>query len=146
MKRLLRTFEWLVILSAVVIGVSIVYATAQGYLTWYFRVNGVVKIDGIETGGYLHADTRHTVLLVTRTDEGRPETYLVPVQGSQRILGCGDWHPIRFLPTPVRDVNQPCVSTDQLRVRDAPKDRTLVTSRRSVEFITVSGRKIKAEW
>lgn len=110
-------------------------------------MNGEVVVDGQTNWGYLHANTNHTILLVTRTDTSRPETYLVPVGDNEMIIDCGDWHPIRFLPIPVGNVNPPCSGYDvPTKFTDAPTSRTRITSRRSVEFTTASGKTIKAEW
>lgn len=129
------------------IAISEVYSTYNGYTKWYFRVNGSVTIDGRQTTGYLHADTQKTVLLLTRTDEPRKETYLVPLQGSTKIIDCGDWNPLRFLPTAIGDMSPGCsFFTDPARVADAPIDSSLMLRRRSVEFRTASGKKVKAEW
>jgi hypothetical protein len=147
MRKLLRVLGWIVFLCVFLIAFAIVYSTAKGYTTWCFRVNGVVTVNGIKTSGYLHANTKRTFLFLTRTDEGRPETYLVPLQRSDWIIDCGNWHPIRFLPLPIGDVNPPCSGYDTpTGVRDPPANLAVATSRRSVEFYTASGKKIKAEW
>ena len=147
MRKLLRVLGWIVCLCVLLIAIGLVYATARGHLAWCFRVNGVVTVNGVKTRGYLHANTKRTFLFLTRTDEGQPETYLVPLQGSDWIIDCGNWHPVRFLPIPIRDVNPPCSGYDiPTGVKDAPANSGLITSRRSLEFLTVSGKKIKAEW
>ena len=146
MKKLLRVIGWLFALVVIVIAFAMVHSTANGYIRWYFRVGGTVTVDGRKTG-YLHANTTRTMLLVTRTDESRPETYLVPLPDRRFITDCGDWHPIRFLPMPIGDINPPCsIFTDPATVQDAPVNSTLSTSRRSIEFLTASGKRIKAEW
>ena len=146
MTRALRRLGWYVFLGVLLIAIGVVYSTARGYSTWVFHVNGTVIVNGQKTDGYLHTNRKRTFLFVTRTDEGRPETYLVPLQGSDWIVDCGTWHPIRFLPVPIGDLNPPCSEYDvPTGVRDAPTS-TLTKSRRSVEFSTVSGKKIKAEW
>ena len=147
MKKLLRVLGWTVLVALVLIVFALAYSTAKGHVAWFFRLDGVVVVDGKMSGGYLHANTNRTILLVTRTDTGRPETYLVPAGDNLMIVDCGDWHPIRFLPTPIGDVNPPCFGYDiPARFADAPTSRTRVTSRRSVEFTTSSGKTIKAEW
>lgn len=146
MKRLLRVLIWIVCVGILLTAAILVYSTAKGYTKWYFRVNGVVQVDG-RTNGYLHANSERTLLLVTRTDGVRPETYLVPLRDSEMIVDCGAWHPIRFLPTPVGDINPPCSGYDTpTRFMDAPASWSRRTSPRSVEFSTASGKKIKAEW
>ena len=147
MKKVLRILGWLLAAGVLVLVSGTLYSTLKEYTTWYFRVNGQVTVDGHETNGYMHANTERTILLVTRTDGARPETYLVSFKHGNGIAECGMWHPIRFLPTPVRDLHPPCtglsVGTD---VVDAPVAATLVVQRRSVVFTTVSGKKVKAAW
>ena len=145
MNKLLRTLGWFLFVGLLLAASSVVYATAKGYVTWYLRVNGVVTVDG-KKAGYLHANTDRTILLVTRTDGIRPETYLVPVASSKSILDCGQWHPVRFLPIVIGDLNPPCWFSDPKAVMDASVASTLVSSHRSVAFSTASGKKVKAEW
>jgi hypothetical protein len=147
MKKLLRLLGWIVFLGLLVIAIGLGYSTAKGHSVWCFRVNGVVTVNGIRSNGYLHANTKRTFLFLTRMDENSPETYLVPLQGSDWIIDCGNWHPIRFMPVPMRDIDPPCSNYDTPSgVKDPPESRTLITSRRSVEFSTASGKKIRAEW
>jgi hypothetical protein len=147
MKKMLRIFGLLFAVGVLLPVGAMLYSTLKGYTTWYFRVSGQVTVDGHETSGYMHANTDRTILLVTRTDGTRPETYLVSFRHGNGIMDCGTWHPIRFLPTPVGDLNPPCagfgVGPD---VVDAPVAATLVVQRRSVVFTTVSGKKVKAAW
>jgi hypothetical protein len=146
MKTVLRILGWLVLVAVLVVAGATLYATWKGYTTWYFRVNGRVMVDGRETSGYMHANTQRTILLVTRTDGGWPETYLVRLGDEKSILDCGKWHPTRFLPAPIRDINPPCLSTDATDIRDAPVEETVIRKRRSVEFSTASGKKVRAEF
>lgn len=147
MKKLLSALACIAFAAVLLIACAIAYSTAKGYITWYFRVNGAVTVDGKKTSGYLHANTARTLLLVTRTDESQPETYLVPLRNSEMIIDCGEWHPIRFLPAPIGDVNPPCTRYDvPTGVRDGPASPTLMTSRRSIAFSTTSGKKVRAEW
>lgn len=148
MRKLLRVLGWIVFLCVLLIAFAIVYSTAKGNVEWYFRVNGVVTVNGQKSAGYLHANTKRTFLFLTRTDEVRPETYLIPVREARGVTDCGDWYPPRFLPFPMGGGDMPPCAPfpDPAKVMDAAVDSTLITSRRSVEFSTVSGRKIKAEW
>jgi hypothetical protein len=147
MKGLLRALGTLIFFSVLLLAGAMLYSTLKGYTTWYFRVNGRVTVDGRKTTGYMHANTQRTILLLTRTDDARPETYLVPLRGHQAVLDCGAWHPARFLPFPVGDLSPPCsFFTDPAAVRDPLATGTLQRMPRSVEFATVSGRKVKAEW
>jgi len=147
MKRLFRFLGSLIFLALLLAG-AMWYSTAKGYTTWYFRVSGQVTVDGHNTSGYLHANTERTLLLLTRTDEAKPETYLISLVHRKLIFDCGGWHPIRFFPMPIGDLNPPCsfFTVDPAKVVDAPVSATLVLSRRSVEFSTASGKKVKAEW
>ncbi len=147
MKKLGRILGVALLLGVLLLATGMVYSTVKGYTTWYFRVNGAVTVDGHETTGYLHANSQHTFLLVTRTDAARPQTYLVPLASEARILDCGEWQPIRFVPNPVGDGNPSCnVFTGPANVRDAPIQSTAVRRRNSVEFSTVSGKRVRAEW
>ena len=147
-KRLFRVLGSAILAGILVLAVAMVYSTAKGYLRWYFRVNGQLTVDGRETSGYLHVNTQRTLLMLTRTDGSRPETYLVALEGEKMVIDCGEWHPVRFIPFPVGHLNPPCsaFSSDSTRVVDAPIPRTLLLGRRSVEFTTSSGKKIKAQW
>ena len=89
MKRVVRIIGSLVLLVVVILVVAMVFSTAKGYTIWYFRVNGSVMVDGRETSGYMHANTHRDILLITRTDGSRPETYLVPVASGKPVLDCG---------------------------------------------------------
>jgi hypothetical protein len=147
MKKLLRIVGGLSLAGVLVVAGAVLYSTVRGSMTWYFRVNGRVTVDGHKTTGYMHANTQRTILLLTRTDGGRPETYLVPLGERRAIFDCGDWHPVRFLPIAIGDLSPACSPfTDPAKVVDAPIDKTLVRGRRSVEFSTASGKKVKAEW
>ena len=147
MKRLVRILGWLILAGMMLAAFSLVYSTAKGYMTWFFRVNGQVTVDGHKTAGYMHANTERTILLLTRTDGLRKETYLVPLGEGRNIFDCGDWHPIRFLPIAMGDLGPGCSPfADPAKVIDAPINKTLVHRRSSIEFLTASGKKIKAEW
>ena len=149
MKRLLRILGRLFFAATLLFIVAVIYSTKAGYTQWYFRVDGVVTVDGHKTSGYLHANTQKTILLVTRTDEGRPETYLVPLVTSYTIFDCGRWHPLRLLPIPMGDVSPPCLMLDKSQaaeVQDAALNPSLVRAGRSIQFSTASGKKVRAEW
>jgi hypothetical protein len=148
MKVLVRILGRLFLALAVLFVIGLVYSTAKGYMTWYFRVDGVVTIDGRATGGYLHANTQKTILLLTRTDEKTPETYFVPLNKGTTVFDCGDWQPVRFLPIPIGDLNTRCpaIAANPPENLDAAADSTLVRTARSIEFVTTSGKKVKAEF
>lgn len=117
-------------------------------MTWYFRVSGQVTIDGRNTTAYMHGNAQRTLLLLMRTDGNRPETYLVSLRNDNDVVDCGGFHPTRFLPFLIGDVNPPCsiFTVNPANVIDAPLAATLVRGRRSVEFSTASGKKVRAEW
>ena len=146
MRVLLQVLGVVVFGFILLIAGSVLYSTEKGYMKLYFRVNGDVLVDGGKTSGYMHASTDRAILLITRTDGTRPETYLVSLRSQSFISDCGKWHPVRFLPTAIEHVNPPCVFTDPAEVSDAPMPATLVRARKSVEFLTASGRRVKAEW
>jgi hypothetical protein len=148
MNKLFQILGSLMFVSILLIAGAMLYLTLKGYTTWYFGVNGQVTIDGRKTAGYMHANARRTLLLLTRTDQTRPETYLVSLRDDKGIVDCGGFHPTRFLPFPIGDVNPPCsiFTADPANVIDGPLAATLVRGRRSVEFSTTSGRRVKAEW
>ncbi len=147
-KRLFQILGSVILVGFLLLAVAMVYSTSKGYMRWYFRVSGRVTVDGNATSGYLHANTQRTLLMLTRTDASRPETYLVTLEGDQAVIDCGQWHPIRFIPFPVGHLNPPCsvFTVEPTKVADAPVSKTLVRRRQSVEFSTSSGKKIKAEW
>lgn len=148
MNKILRFLRSLLLIGILGVVLAVGYSTATGNTVWYFRVNGSVNVDGHPTGGYMHANTQRTLLLITRTDGSRPETYLVALGTSKSILGCGAWHPIRFLPNVVGDLNSRCSATnvDPDDVMDSPVGTSLVRARRSIQFTTVSGKRVKAEF
>jgi hypothetical protein len=147
MKNVLRIVGSVALAVFFLGGFALLYSTVKGSTEWYFRVNGQVLVDGQQTSGYMHANVDRTILLVTRTDEKKAKTYLVPVADRAAILDCGDWSPVRFFPNPVRDVNSPCSAlTNSAKTSDAPISSTLVREGRFVSFSTTSGKKIKAQW
>lgn len=144
MKKALRILGSIGLAALLLAALGLLYSTVRGSKTWYFRVNGQVLVDGRETSGYMHANADRTMLLVTRTDGTKAETYLVPVADRAAIRGCGEWTPIRFIPNPV---NPPCsASTGSAKSSDEPVSSTLVREGRFVSFSTASGKKIKAQW
>ncbi len=148
MKKLLRIFGTLFAICVVLLASALLLSTIMGRTTWYFRVNGQVTVDGHTTTGYMHTNTERTILLLTRTDQAKPQTYLVALRDGNRITHCGKWHPVRFFPNPVGHENPPCSASDvnPTEVVDAPVEGSLVRGRNSIEFSTVSGKRVKAEW
>src|SRR5271157_943248 len=146
MRIFFRILGSLVLMGIVLVLVSIAYSTVKGHMTWYFRVNGEVTVDGHKTSGYMHANTDRNVLLLTRTDGKSRETYSILLSYGKGINDCGEWNPPRFFPIAIGDVDPPCLIVDPAKVIDAPLAGTLVRERRSVQFSTASGKKVKAEW
>jgi hypothetical protein len=122
MKNFLRALGRMAVIAVLFMVASIVYSTWRGYIRWYFRVDGQVLVNGQKTTGYLHANTDKTILLLTRTDDSRPETYLVSLGPTKSVFDCGEWHPLRFLPFPIGDLSHPCsaFTIDPAKVHDPP--------------------------
>lgn len=146
MNKILRILGRTILAIAIVFAMATAYSTAKGHTTWYFRVNGSVTVDGQPTSGYMHTNTGRTVLLITRTDGSRPETYLVPLPASRAIRDCGTWHPIRFLPYAEGELNPLCMDVKSADVIDPPVNTSIVQAKRSIQFTTASGKKVKAEF
>jgi hypothetical protein len=148
MRTLHRTLGAIVFLAIVFVAGSLAYSTWSGHTRWYFRVDGQVVVNGRTTAGYLHANTEKTILMLTRTDDPEPETYLIWLGGPHSASDCGEWHPLRFLPTAVGDVKPPCsvFITDPATVHDPIIPATLTSGRNFVEFTTASGKKVRGQW
>lgn len=152
MKSFLRALGRIAFLALMLAVGAIVYSTWRGYMRWYFRVDGQVLVNGHKTTGYLHANTDKTILLLTRTDDSRPETYLIFLGPKKTVFDCAEWHPLRFLPTPIGDLNPPCpvVTVDRIndsaKFHDPPTTATATTGRNFIEFSTTSGKKVRAQW
>lgn len=146
MKKLFRALVYLILAGIVLLAGLVTYSTLRGYTQWFFRVNGQVMVDGRKTSGFIHTNTLRTFLLVTTTDGRKLETYVVPLI-SIKMWDCGNWHPIRFLPTAIGTLYSSCnLPADPATVVDPPLPKTLVCRERSVEFTTASGRRVKAQW
>ena len=148
MKTLLRVLRTVILLGILLVAGSLLYSTWRGYTRWYVRVNGQVVVNGHDTTGYLHASTDRTLLLLTRTDDSQPETYLVSLGAERLVLDCGEWNPVRFLPFPVMHSNPPCsaFTVDRAKFHDPPLPATLTSSRNYIAFSTASGKKVRAQW
>ena len=147
MKKVFRIVGFIVLAALLLGAFGLLYSTVKGSTTWYFRVNGQVLVDGRQTSGYMHANADRTILLITRTDGAKAETYLVPVADRAAVLDCGDWRLVRFVPNPVEGTNPPCSGVaDSAKTSDAPISSTLIREGKFVSFSTASGKKIKAQW
>jgi hypothetical protein len=148
MKGFLRALGRMAVIAVLFLVAAIVYSTWHGYMRWYFRVDGQVLVDGQKTTGYLHAHTDKTILLLTRTDGSRSETYLVFLGPTKTVIDCGEWHPLRFLPIPIGDQSPPCsgFNINPAKILDPPTRATAITGRNFIEFSTTSGKKVLAQW
>ena len=147
MKSLLRALGTIALLVLLFVAGSLAYSTWRGYTHWYFRGNGQVAVNGQKTSGYMHANTDKTFLILTRTDDSQPESYLISLGPTKTVFDCGEWHPIRFLPLPVGDVNPPCSSlTDPAKIHDPLVTATLQRGPHFIEFSTASGKKVRGQW
>jgi hypothetical protein len=148
MNKLLRALGVIAFLALLFVAGSLAYSTWHGSVGWYFRVNGQVAVNGRQTSGYLHANSEKTILLLTRTDDSRPETYLVSLGPTKTVFDCGAWHPLRFLPFPVGDVNPPCtvLTVEPAKAHDPPTRGTVTTGRNFIEFSTASGKRVRGQW
>lgn len=147
MKKLLRALGTIAFLVLLFSAGSLAYSTWRGHTQWYFRVNGQVAVNGHRTSGYLHANIDKTFLILTRTDDLRPESYLISLGSTKTVFDCGEWHPIRLLPFPVGDVNPPCsFFTDPAKIHDPVIAATLQRSPHFIELSTASGKKVRGQW
>ena len=148
MKKLLRALGVILLVGLLFAAGSLAYSTWRGTISWYLRVVGQVVVNGRETSGYLHANSQKTILLLTRTDDSRPETYLFSLGLTKTVLDCGDWHPVRFLPFPVANVNPPCTvsNVDPAKLHDPPATATVTSGRNFIEFSTASGKRVRGQW
>jgi len=147
MKKLLRALGTIALLVLLFVAGSLVYSSWRGHTHWYFRVDGQVVVNGHKTSGYLHANSDKTLLILTRADDTRPESYLISLGPTKTVFDCGEWHPIRFLPFPVGDVNPPCsFFTDPAKIHDPLIRAPLQRGPHFVEFSTASGKRVRGQW
>jgi hypothetical protein len=135
-------------LGTIILLALLLFAVSATHSRWYFRVNGQVVVNGRTTTGYMHANTKKTFLILTRTDDSQPETYLVSLETKAGVLDCGEFHPPRFLPFPIGHLNPPCsfFIGDPVKFHDPPIAATLTTGRNFIEFSTASGKKVRGQW
>jgi hypothetical protein len=148
MKKVIRALGVILFVGLLFAVGSLAYSTWRGTISWYFRVDGQVAVNARETSGYLHANSQKTILVLTRTDDSRPETYLISLGPTKTVSDCGDWHPVRFLPFPVANANPPCtvLTVDPAKLHDPPATPTVTSGRNFVEFSTTSGKKVRGQW
>ena len=131
---------------ALVVAAGLWYSTARGYRTWWFRSDGCVAVDGLRSG-YLHRNSAHSAVIITRTDLSPAQSYLVGLSDRHWLIHCGDWHAPNFVAFPIGDVNPPCSGFGaEVPRADYPKSSTLIVRSGFVEFSTLQGRRITASW
>jgi hypothetical protein len=130
------------------IGAGLTYSTAHGYMGWWFWSSGSVAVDGTRHG-YVYINKQRSAVIITRTDSNPHQSYLVELSAKKWAIHCGEWHAPRFPAFPIGDVNPPCSffsNGADLPTADNPVEGTLNAGPRSVEFQTMSGRKVSASW
>jgi hypothetical protein len=133
---------------AILVAILLTYSTSRGYTQWWLMSGGNVMINGVR-GGYLHTNPSHSVVMITRTDLRRHQSYMVQFSGSRFMIYCGDWHAPRIPAFPIGDVNPPCMGfLDDPDPPDAdrPLSSTLTARPGFVEFSTVKGKKVTVTW
>jgi hypothetical protein len=145
MKKVCRVLGVILFVGLLFLIGSLAYSTWRGTISWYFRVDGQVVVNGHETTGYMHANTDKTLLLLTRTDDAKAEAYLVSLGPTKTVTDCGEGHPVRFLSFPVE--NPPCsvFNVNPLKIHD-PASANVTTGRNFIEFSTRSGKKVRGQW
>jgi len=137
-----------IVLAIVAISTLSVYSTGRRYNTWWFRRMSTVRVNGIENG-FMHRRWNNDVVIITRTDTAPHQSYLVVLSGDRFLIHCGDWSAPSFPIFPINHVNAPC-SFFRNGANDPKADngivKTLIIQPQSVEFTTVSGKRIKASW
>ena len=147
-KLSLKVVGLLLFALALLFAAGLTYSTVHGYMSWWLWSSGSVAVDG-SRHGYLHINTQHSAVIITRTDSNPPQSYLVDVSGRKWIIHCGEWHAPRFPAFSIGDVNPPCSifsNGADLPRADNPIDATLKAGPRSVEFETTQGHRVSAYW
>jgi hypothetical protein len=148
-RRLLKVLGAVVFALFLLIVFAFSYSTTHGYMMWWLPVpSGNVAVNGVRSG-YLHRNSAHSAVMVTRTDLSPSQSYLVGLSERPELIHCGRWHAPRFFAFPVGDVNPPCSifsNGRDLPEADNPKSSTLMVGPQSVEFYTTQGKKITAFW
>jgi len=127
---------------------SLWYSTAHGYMTWWFSSSSQVAVDGVRSG-FLHVNSEHSAVIITRTDLRPSQSYLVGLSGRKSVTHCGNWEAPRLPAFPIGDVNPPCSffsNGSDLPVADNAVLSTLTARLGFVEFKTEHGKKVTASW
>ena len=135
-------------LFALLCAMSLWYSTAHGYMTWWFSSSSQLAVDGVRSG-FLHVNSEHSAVIVTRTDLRPSQSYLVGLLGEKSVTHCGDWEAPRLLAFPIGDVNPPCSffsNGSDLPVADNAVLSTLTARPGFVEFKTEHGKKVTVSW
>ena len=107
MRRSLKIVGTVVFVFLLLIVVAVAYSTKHGYTTWWHRVSsGNVAVNGVRSG-YLHRNSAHSAVIITRTDLAPAQSYLVGLSDSRWLIHCGEWHAPHFAAFPIGDVNPP---------------------------------------
>lgn len=144
----LKVVGLLLFAFALLIAAGLTYSTVHGYMGWWFWSSGSVVVDG-NRHGYIHINSQHSAVIITRTDSNPRQSYLVDLSGIKWMIHCGDWHAPRFPAFAIGDVNPPCSifgNGADLPTADNPIVDTLKAGLRSVEFQTMQGRRVSASW
>ncbi|MCU1269719.1 MAG: hypothetical protein JWN74_1013 [Acidobacteriaceae bacterium] len=152
MKRLVKTLLTVICFGlsvlALVVVISLIYSTAHGYMTWWFRSGGYVAVDGLRSG-YLDRNWGNSAVIITRADLRPPQSYLVWLYGKKSLTHCGEWHAPRIPAFSIGDVNPPCSffsNGSDMPTADNAVFSTLTARPGFVEFHTAHGKKITASW
>jgi hypothetical protein len=143
--QLLKLLALLILTPITLIASLLFIRTEQGRIGWFVLEPGQVIIDGEHTSGYLHLERSQRLLLLSRTDELRPITYLISLGATRLAIDCADWSPGRWWVVAMGgDVNPPCFWASG--ERDPILFPTLKKGPSFVEFWTRSGKKVRAQW
>jgi hypothetical protein len=149
MRLLLKLVAGLVVLLVVLtIYAAFVYPTTHGYMRWWFRSNASLSIDGVHNG-YVHTNSDHSAIIITRTDSSPRQSYLVTLSDHRFVIHCGEWHAPHLIAFPIGHVNPPCSvfrNGEDMPSADNPMSSTLVLRPRFVEFKTAHGKTVSASW
>ena len=147
MKRSLEAVVGLFLAGLMLIVFAFGYSTTKGYTTWWFTVpRASVTVDGVPAG-YLHRNSRHLGVMITRTDSSPPQSYLVGMS-NHLVQPCGNWHAPYFVAFPIGDVSPPCwfLTEEERATSDDANPSTVVVTSQRMEFYTIRGKKIIASW
>jgi hypothetical protein len=124
------------------------YSTAHSYMTWWFSSSSQVAVDGVRSG-FLHINSEHSAVIITRTDLRPNQSYLVALSGKKSLTHCGDWQASRLPAFSIGDVNPPCSffsNGSDSPTADHAVLSTLTARPGFVEFKTEHGKKVTASW